>query len=87
MLADDETAWTTQIDAAAACRIGDLFKVKVGIKTTADRVFINDNWDQFGSARPEDELLKNLLSQETIRPWQANETQHLKVLYPHYEPV
>ncbi|MCY7355958.1 MAG: hypothetical protein LH609_00505 [Rudanella sp.] len=61
-----------------------MVKVKVGIKTTADRVFIRDDWGQFGEDIPEDELLKNLISQETIQAWGATENQHLKVLYPHY---
>lgn len=84
LFTEDETEWAAQIDAAASCRIGDIFKVKVGIKTTADRVFISDEWNKLDTDRPEDELLKNLLSQETIRAWQANGNESLKVLYPHY---
>ncbi len=86
MLSESETEWTSRIDAAASCRVGSLVKVKVGIKTTADRVFIRDDWAQFGDDMPERELLKNLISQETIRAWGATENQCLKVLYPHYSP-
>lgn len=84
MLSEAETEWTSRVDAAATCRIGSLVKVKVGIKTTADRVFIRDDWQQFGEAKPEDELLKNLISQENIQAWGATGNIHLKVLYPHF---
>jgi len=84
LLSESETEWTSRIDAAASYRVGNLVKVKVGIKTTADRVFIREDWDQLAEAKPENELLKSLISQETIQAWGATENQHLKVLYPHY---
>ena len=86
MLSEAETEWTSRIDLGATCRVGSLVKVKVGIKTTADRVFIRDDWEQFGETKPEDELLKNLISQETIQAWGATENQRLKVIYPHCSP-
>ena len=84
MLSNDETEWVKKIEAAASCRIGDLFKVKVGIKTTADNVFISENWGKLKDNQPESELLRNLISQEHIRPWGIVENKNLKVLYPHY---
>lgn len=84
MLSDNETEWARKIDTAASCRIGDLFKVKVGIKTTADNVFISEDWGRLKDRKPESELLKSLLSQENIRPWGVTENENLKVLYPHY---
>ncbi len=84
MYSGQESKWVSKIDAATKCRVEDFFKVRVGIKTTADKVFINENWDELGKDKPEDELLKELISQENIEPWSANDKLKLKVLYPHY---
>jgi len=83
MLSCDESDWVTQIDKNSKGRIGDTFKVRVGIKSTADKIFISDKWDKLGFDMPEGELLKELLSQENIQPWNATENLKLKVLYPH----
>jgi adenine-specific DNA-methyltransferase len=84
MLSEKENAWVSVIDANAACQIGDLFKVRVGIKTTADKVFINDRWQELGENKPEEELLKDLISQENIEAWGASDKVNLRVLYTHY---
>ena len=83
MLSDGESGWVSKIDKAARYRVEDFFKVKVGIKSTADNVFIGDKWDDMMADKPEDELLKDLISQENIEPWNATENFKLKVLYPH----
>lgn len=79
-LTHDEKEWIDKINRASHCKIGDLFKVKVGIKTTADKVFIRENWEEI---QPEKELLKNLISQENIETWQPSQETKLQVLYPH----
>ena len=56
---------------------------KVGIKSTADKVFISEKWEELLADKPEDELLKDLISQENIEPWKATDNFKLKVLYPH----
>ncbi len=83
MLSDNEANWVSKIDAAAKYRVQDFFKVKVGIKSTADKVFISDNWEELKADMPEQELLKELISQENIERWNANDNLRLKVLYPH----
>lgn len=83
MLSGIESDWVSKIDLAAKNKVEDFFKVRVGIKTTADKVFISENWDELAE-KPEDELLKDLISQENIEPWGATENLKLKVLYPHY---
>jgi len=83
MLSNDESSWVSKIDKASKNRVEDFFKVKVGIKSTADKIFISDKWDELKTAKPEDELLKDLISQENIEPWNATENFKLKVLYPH----
>ncbi len=83
MLSNNESDWVSKIDKASKNRVGDLFKVKVGIKSTADKVFISDKWENLNGTKPEDELLKELISQENIEPWNATDNFKLKVLYPH----
>ncbi len=83
MLSDDEAKWISKIDKASKYKIMNLFKVRVGVKSTADKVFISDKWDTLGEEKPEDELLKDLISQENIEPWSATENFNLKILYPH----
>lgn len=83
MLSDNESDWVSKIDKTSSNRVGDFFKVKVGIKSTADKVFISDKWEELNGTKPEDELLKELISQENIEPWNAKENFKLKVLYPH----
>ena len=83
MLSSNESDWVAKIDKAAKNRVEDFFKVKVGIKSTADKVFISDKWEELNGTKPEDELLKELISQENIEPWNATDNFQLKVLYPH----
>ena len=83
MLSESEAKWVMQIDNNSKEIIGDTFKVRVGIKTTADKIFISDSWDELYGSKPEDDNLKELLSQENIKPWGSCEKKKLKVLYPH----
>jgi len=83
MLSSKESDWVSTIDKTSANRVGDFFKVKVGIKSTADKVFISDKWEELNGTKPEEELLKELISQENIEPWNATDNFNLKVLYPH----
>ncbi len=83
MLSNNESDWVSKIDKAAKNRVEDLFKVKVGIKSTADKIFISDKWEYLRTDKPEDELLKELISQENVEPWNATDNFKLKVLYPH----
>lgn len=83
MLSNNESEWIARIDKATKNRVENFFKVKVGIKSTADKVFISDKWEELNGTKPEDELLKELISQENIEPWNATDNFRLKVLYPH----
>jgi hypothetical protein len=83
LLSDSESLWVNKIDKNAFCLVGDLFKVRVGIKTTADKVFISDEWDKLETDKPEDVLLKDLISQENIGRWATTAKATLKILYPH----
>jgi len=84
MLSKKENSWVSEIENNSKTIIKNHFKVRVGIKTTADKVFISDKWADLNGTKPEDELLKELISQENIKPWGACDKKKLKVLYPHY---
>lgn len=75
--------WIDTIDSNTKFRIKDLFKVRVGIKSCADNVFISQMWDDMG-IEIEDELLRPMLSQENIDTWNIDRNAIIKVLYPHY---
>lgn len=83
MLSDEEAEWINKIEKHSKNIVADFFKVKVGIKSNADKVFISDNWNELNGKKPENELLKRLISQENIEPWIAENNSDLKVLYPH----
>ncbi len=77
-------AWLRTVDAHTACRFGDVGKVRVGVKTTADRVFIRSDWDQLpDSERPE--LLRPLLTHHDARRYRAapGSTPRM-ILYPYH---
>jgi len=63
-------------------RIG---KIRVGVKSTADKVFIRNDWDNLPEGRPE--LLRPLITRHCARRFKASmptKTQHIKeILYPH----
>lgn len=81
-----DTAWTTRIEEAASTRVGDIAKVRVGIKTTADKIFIRNDWSTLDpSLRPEDELLRPLFTHFDAGRWSATTptAQLVRILYPH----
>ncbi len=82
-LTPHEKIWTDQIERAPY-RIKDFAKVRVGIKTTADNVFIRDDWETLPAEQcPEPELIRTLISQKDIGAWQAPFKSELRVLYTH----
>jgi adenine-specific DNA-methyltransferase len=78
-------AWLQTVYASRECSFSDLAKVRVGIKTTADEVFLKDDWDRLPEdIRPEEELLRPLLTHFEANRWFADPQSRLKqVLYPH----
>lgn len=63
--------------------LGQLGKVRVGVKTTADDVFIRSDWEQLPpSHHPESELLRPLLTHRDIQQWQCLPGERI-ILYPH----
>lgn len=86
LLTVGESEWVGRVNAAARYRIGEVAKVRVGIKTTADSIFIRRDWQTLPSeVRPEQRHLRPLLSQEDAAKWQPLEMSRpqKQVLYTH----
>jgi hypothetical protein len=68
--------WLKRLHKRQRYRFSDVAEIKVGIKTTADRVFIGDDW-------PEGmELLQPLLTHHVADRWRC-QTPAKQVLYPY----
>ncbi|QBS46349.1 hypothetical protein DMB37_31490 [Nocardia sp. CS682] len=90
--AEPETAWrmsNTEVDswldaiAAATWKtFGEVGRIRVGIKTTADRVFISDQWAEV-EPPPEPELLLELITHHDLEPWRIVRASDTRVLYPY----
>ncbi len=76
-------AWLDRIEAHTALRLGDLGMVRVGVKSTADPVFVAPDWAAMAEAeRPE--LLRALTTHHRARPFRpllAGPSS--QILYPH----
>ena len=86
MVSDEEKAWLQHIYGVSKHTVSDVTKVRVGVKTTADKVFIRQTWDSLPqSCRPESELLFPLISASDTSKWNTfTNSQSLKrILYPH----
>jgi hypothetical protein len=79
-----ENDWVKAINKNSSSKVCDHVKVKIGVKTTADNVFIRDDWHLLNiEKQPEKELLKPLISQDNITKWERIDTTKLKILYPY----
>ncbi|PPK68166.1 methyltransferase family protein [Actinokineospora auranticolor] len=66
--------------------LGELARIRVGIKTTADPVFIGDRWDTLPPEHsPEPELLRPLLTHHDVRAWLPPRPPRTQVLYPYLD--
>jgi hypothetical protein len=86
MLTAYEGGFIAKVDTTAQCRIGDVARVRVGIKTTADDVYVRRDWHTLPcDVRSEEEHLRPLLSQEDAAKWRPRDSvnRHKRVLYTH----
>lgn len=78
--------WLATVKQHAAGRFGDVGPIRVGVKTTADSVFIRPRWDDLPEQeRPESELLHPLLTHRVAARWRASDDPRgaRSLLYPH----
>jgi len=78
---EETRGWLNKVEANTRLHFSDLGKIRVGIKTTADNVFIGDNW---GSSEEQPELLKSLVTHRDAGKITPDTNSNWKVLYPHY---
>lgn len=74
--------WLEELAKSTWQTFGDIAKIRVGIKTTADRVFLSESWETT-APEVEDELLLPLITQSNITSWRIAEHLQMKVLYPY----
>lgn len=74
--------WLTTVQANTFCTFGEVGKIRVGVKTTADKVFIRDDWDSLPVSQ-QPELLKPLITHHIARRYKSHSTDK-KILYTHY---
>lgn len=80
----DEDEWFQHIQSRTWKTFGEVGRIRVGIKTTADSVFIRDEWDALDSeVRPEEELLLPLITHHNVPAWTFDLAKTTKVLYPY----
>ncbi len=78
-------AWLKTVFTHRKCSFADLSRIRVGIKTTADEVYLRNDWDRLpDGVTPERELLRPLLTHHEANRWFADPARRQKqVLYPH----
>ncbi|MGW5455480.1 Eco57I restriction-modification methylase domain-containing protein [Nocardia sp. NPDC003979] len=74
--------WLDKIADRTWHTFGETARIRVGIKTTADRVFISDHWDDFDPT-PERELLQPLITHHDLERWEIKKDRGTRVLYPY----
>jgi adenine-specific DNA-methyltransferase len=78
---DCSDKWLSTVEANTFCTFRDLGKIRVGVKTTADSVFIRRNWQDLPHNQ-QPELLRPLLTHFVARRYKSEPVQE-KILYPH----
>jgi len=76
-------AWLATVTSNTWCTFADVAKVRVGVKTCADHVFIRTDWDELPEQeRPE--LLRTLTTHHVARRYRAVwSPQTRRIVYPH----
>ena len=81
---DQENDWLHTVESHTWARFGEKFNIRVGVKTTADKVFIKNDWDVLPEGSPE--LIRPLLTRhhaQRFRPKTPTEKFNKNILYPH----
>lgn len=77
--------WLKTVEKHTWATFSRIGKIRVGVKSTADKVFLRSDWDQIAGGRPE--LLKPLITRKCARRFKAqipeNPKHRKEILYPH----
>src|SRR5699024_2040174 len=78
----DINDWLKIVENNTCCNFSDVGKIRVGVKTTADKVFIRNDWGNL-----EDDLvpevLKPVTTHKRARRFKPVKDQKTKILYTH----
>ncbi|WP_025733950.1 Eco57I restriction-modification methylase domain-containing protein [Carnimonas nigrificans] len=74
--------WLGKVDAKTWCRFKDIGKIRVGVKTTADNVFIRTNWEKEVGYIPE--LVEPLVTHLVAARFKCNDNEKKSILYTHH---
>lgn len=77
---NENSKWLARVESNTWMHFSDIGKVRVGIKTTADNVFIGNNWI---NEKADLELLRPLITHRNAGQIVANSETNWKVLYTH----
>lgn len=80
LASNEKEEWLKQVESNTLMHFSDLGKIRVGIKTTADNVFIGDDWTGENS---DIELLKPLITHRDAGQIISRQNAGWKVLYTH----
>jgi adenine-specific DNA-methyltransferase len=75
-------SWLSKVKQQTYCQFKDIGKIRVGVKTTADKVFIRSDWDSLPDLE-QPELLKPLITHHIARRFRAYPLEK-KILYTHH---
>ena len=79
----DYQEWLDRVETQRRYSFDDVANIRVGIKTTADEVFIRDDWESLPKRlQPEAELLRPLITHIETERWIPTAPKR-KVLYTH----
>lgn len=79
----DKDEWLNTVEKNTFCTFGDLGKIRVGVKTTADKIFIRSDWDDLPpDQQPEAELLRLVTTHHIAQRYKPL-TLTKRILYPH----
>lgn len=81
LASNENKQWLSKVTSNTWSTFSKIGKIRVGIKTTADNVFIGDKWD---GPLSELELLRPLITHRNAGQFVANKDAQWKVLYTHY---
>jgi len=77
--------WLATVEANTWGTFRRIGKIRVGVKSTADKVFVRNDWNDLPGGRPE--LLRPLITRKCARRFKAEipeKAKHIKeILYPH----
>lgn len=73
--------WLADVDSKTWATFGEVGKIRVGVKTTADNVFIKESWVEETGLEPE--LIKPLITHHVAGRFKQSDKETKQILYTH----